>query len=36
MKAETARRLRRARIGMLVGFALILVAAVGEHLGWWR
>ena len=36
VKAETARRLRRNQIGMLAGFGLILLAAIGVWLGWWR
>jgi hypothetical protein len=35
MSTDTARRLRRNRIGMLIGMALILLAALGEALGWW-
>jgi hypothetical protein len=36
MKPATARRLTRNRIGMLIGMGLMLLAAVGEWLGWWR
>jgi hypothetical protein len=36
MKPETARRLRNNRIGLAVGLALILLAAVGKLLGWWN
>jgi hypothetical protein len=36
MKSDTARRLRRNRIGMLIGMGLMLLAALGEALGWWR
>ncbi len=35
LRADSARRLRRNRIGMLVGVGLILLSAVGEWLGWW-
>lgn len=30
------RRLTRSRLGLLIGLALILLAALGEALGWWQ
>ena len=36
MKPDTARRLRRSRIGLAIGTGLLLLAALGEALGWWR
>jgi hypothetical protein len=36
MKPDTARRLRWNRVGLAIGMGLILLAALGEVLGWWR
>jgi hypothetical protein len=36
MTPTTGRRLTRNRVGLLIGLGLILLAALGEALGWWR
>jgi hypothetical protein len=36
MAIRPSPRLTRNRIGLLIGLALILLAAIGETLGWWR
>jgi hypothetical protein len=34
MKPDTARRLRWNRVGLAIGMGLILLAALGDTLGW--